>query len=141
MATSNITDLVSKVSSDIEARTQHLQSSCTSCGRTGEDVVAELREALARVPDAITDAEALLDIAAVEALCEEMEAAAAFIAAALFLGRRLIISDLQALAELVESDELPLDVGRQVAEVLDDLSRRLRDELARSHEAAADSAA
>ena len=139
MATSNITDLVAKASSDIQAGTKHLQSSCTSRGRTGEAVATELREALARVPGAIADAEALLDIAAVEALDEAMENAAAFTAAALFLGRRLIMSDLQALAELVEAEELPLDAGRQVAEVLDDLSRRLCDAVTSSR--AADSAA
>lgn len=141
MATTNITELASEACSAIETSTQHLQPRCTSHGRTAQDVAAELCDALTKVPDAIADAEALLDIATADGLGDELEDCAALIAGALFLGRRLIDSNLDELAEL---DEWPAQIGeaaRQLAAILDLMSERLRDVVTETLEVADDTAA
>lgn len=135
------TELVSTASSAVEASTPHLRSRRTTSGRTCDDVATELCEMLTRVPDAVADAEALLDIAGADPLGEELEGGAAFIAAALFLGRRMITSNLDELAKLEESGDLRVDAVREVTAILDELSRRLREVVVGLRQAADDAAA
>jgi hypothetical protein len=74
-----------------------------------------------RCPDAVAEANALLDLAEVEQLTTEMYDLAAVTAAAMFLGRRLVETNARRITEL-RPDFEGLPESLDLAELLDELS-------------------
>jgi hypothetical protein len=68
--------------------------------RSCSDLADELASVADRCPDAVAEANALLDLAEVEQLTTEMYDLAAVTAAAMFLGRRLIETNARRITDL-----------------------------------------
>jgi hypothetical protein len=129
MATNDITDLCRAARAATDAIVNADPPGLTPTGRSCAQLAAELSDAASRVPRAVTDACAFLDIAACEQLTCELQDVAALQAAVLFLGRRLINSNVAAILELHPTLRSQLTPTLHVGAILGALSQQLLETL------------
>lgn len=124
MRTTDVSALASRVKVTALAVTDKCSCATRGRNRSCSDLADELASVADRCPDAVAEANALLDLAEVEQLTTEMYDLAAVTAAAMFLGRRLIETNARRITEL-RPDFEGLPDSLDLAELLDELSRGL----------------